>query len=145
MIRNLLALTAAGAMAASPCVAADFADFDEPGARRSGAGVGAYVEIPLSGPRAGRTQAGLRLTVSHDYRDARAQTAPVVRADALDLRLVGDRETTLYMAGRPVTGEEARRNNLLGPAGSVIGLVVLAAAIVGGIVIWQAVDDSGEE
>ena len=144
MFRKLIAFTAACSMAASPCLAADFAQFQEVGARRSGAGLGAYVEIPFSGPRSGRTQAGLRMTVSHDYRDARAQSAPVVRSDALDLRLVGDRETTLYMAGRPVTGEEGRRANLVGPAGRIVGIVVLVAAVVGGIVIWQAIEDSGE-
>jgi len=145
MLRKMIAFTAAASMAASPCLAAEFGQFDDPGARRSGGGIGAYVEIPLDGPRRGRTQAGLRATVTHDYRDARAPGAPVVRGDAFDLRLVGDRDPTLYMAGRPVTGEEARRNNLVGPASSVIGLVVLVAAIVGGIVIWQAIDDSGDE
>ena len=145
MIRKLLALTAACSMAASPCLAADFAQFQDSGARRSGAGLGAYVEIPFSGPRSGRTQAGLRMSVTHDYRDPLAQTAPVVRGDALDLRLVGDRQATPYMAGRPITGEEGRRANLVGPAGRIVGIVVLVAAVVGGIVIWQAIDDSGEE
>ena len=145
MLTKSIALLAAAALAASPCLAADLHRFDESGARRSGAGIGAYVEIPLDGPRQGRTQAGLRATVTHDYRDARSQRAPVVRADAFDLRLVGDREATLYMAGRPVTGEEGRRAGLTGPASSIIGLVVVVLAIVGGFVIWQAIDDSGEE
>jgi hypothetical protein len=144
MLKTAIAFTAACSMAASPCLAADLAGFDEVGARRSGAGVGAYVSVPLGGPRSGRTQAGLRLTVSHDYRDATAQTAPVIRSEALDLRLIGDREPTLYMAGRPLTGEQARRNNLTG-VGTLVTVVVIAAAVVGGIVIWNAIDDSGEE
>lgn len=145
MLRKLIALTAAASMAASPCLAAGFAELEYVGERRSGAGIGAYFEVPLSGPRTGRPQLGLRATVSHDYRDARAQTAPVVSADAFDLRLVGDRQPTLYMAGRPVTGEAARRSNLVGPTGQIVGIVVLVAAIVGGIVIWRAIDDSGDE
>ena len=145
MLRNLLALTAAASMAASPCLAADLTQLETVGERRSGAGIGAYFQLPLSGPRSGRPQLGLRTTISHDYRDARAQNGPVVRADAFDLRLVGDRRPTLYMAGRPVTGEQARRSNLVGPTGQIVGIVVLVAAIVGGIVIWQAIDDSGDE
>ena len=143
-LSKYLAFAAACSMAASPCLAADLAGFDDVGARRSGAGAGAYLEVPFGGPRDGRAQAGFRLTVSHDYRDARARTAPVVRADAFDLRLVGDRRPTLYMAGRPVTGEQARRSNLTG-VGTVVTLAILAAAVVGGIVILDAIDDSGGE
>lgn len=144
MLKTGLGFAAACSMAASPCLAADFAGFDQTGGRRSGAGVGAYVAVPFGGPRSGRTQAGLRLTVSHDYRDATAQTAPVIRSDAFELRLIGDREPTLYMAGRPVTGEQAERANLTG-VGTLVTVVVVAAAVVGGIVIWNAIDDSGEE
>ncbi len=143
-LKNALAFAAACSMAASPCLAADLVQSDEAGARRSGAGIGAYFEVPLGGPRSGRAHAGVRTTVSHDYRDARAPTAPVVRADAFDLRLLGGRAPTLYMAGRPVTGEEARRNNLTG-VGTLVTVAVVAAAVVGGIVIWNAIDDSGEE
>lgn len=145
MFSRLLAFTAAAAMAASPCLAADLHRIADGGARRSGAAVGAYVEIPLDGPRRGRTRAGLRANVIHDYRDARAPDAPVARGEAFDLRLVGEREPTLYVAGRPVTGEPARRSRLAGPVNQVVGLVVLVLAIVGAVVVWRAVDDSGEE
>jgi hypothetical protein len=144
LFKRAIAFAAAASMAATPCLAADLSQFDEVGARRSGIGAGAYFEIPLSGDRGGRPQAGLRMSVSHDYRTARAPTAPVARSDALDLRLVGDREPTLYVAGQAVTGEEARRNNLTG-VGTVVTLAIVAAAIVGGIVILNAIDDSGEE
>ena len=144
MLRNIIAFTAALSTAASPCLAAELEPAGDVGARRSGAAIGAYIEIPLDGPRRGRTEAGLRTSVVHDYRDARAPGAPVVRGDVFDLRLVGDRDPTLYLAGRPVTGEQARQSRLTGP-GSVITLVVLALAIVGGVVVWQAIDDSGEE
>lgn len=144
MPKNAFAIAAACSMAASPSLAADLAQFDEAGARRSGAGLGAYFEVPLGGPRDGRALAGVRLTAIHDYRDSRAPGAPVIRADAFDLRLAGERRPTLYMAGRPVTGEEARRSNIAG-AGSIVTIAILAAAVVGGIVIWNAIDDSGEE
>jgi hypothetical protein len=52
--------------------------------------------------------------MTHDYRNATAQTAPVVRANALDLRLVGEMQSTLYVANIPVTGAEARKQNLTG-------------------------------
>lgn len=144
MLNKAIAIAAACSMAASPCLAADLAGFEETGARRSGAGVGAYVEVPFGGPRSGRTQAGLRLTVSHDYRDDAARTARVIRGDAFDLRLVGDREPTLYMAGRPVTGEEAQRNNLTGIS-TLVTVAVVAAAVVGGIVIYNAINDDEED
>lgn len=143
-IARIAALVAAGSLAASPCLAADLNQFNDTGGPRSGAGVGAYFAVPLGGARAGRAQAGLRMTVTHDYRDARAQTAPVVRGDTFDLRLVGDRQPTLYMAGRPLTGEQARRLNLTG-VGTLVTVAVLAAAAVGGYFIIRAIDDSGEE
>ena len=144
IFKRAIAFAVACSVAATPTFAAQMAPFQETGARRSGAAVGAYLEVPFSGPRSGRPQAGLRLTMNHDYRDARAQNAPVVRSNALDLRLVGDREATVYLAGTPVTGDQARRNNLTG-VGGIVGIAILVAAVVGGIVIWRAIDDSGEE
>ena len=139
-----LAFAAACSMAATPCSAADLTQFDDRGARRSGAGVGAYFRVPLGGVRAGEPQAGMRLTVTHDYRDARAPTAPVFQGETFDLRLVGERRPTLYFAGRPVTGEQARRANLTG-VGTIVTVAILAAAAVGGYFIIRAIDDSGEE
>jgi hypothetical protein len=138
------AFAAACSMAATPCLAAELTQFNDSGARRSGAGLGAYVSIPLGGARDGRPQAGMRLTVTHDYRNAQAQSAPVVRADTFDLRLIGDRRPTLYVAGQPVTGEQARRNNLTG-VGTLVTVAIVAAAVVGGYFIIRAIDDSGEE
>lgn len=141
---SLVAFAAATSMAASPCLAADLHQFNDTGGRRSGAGAGVYFQVPFGGARDGRPQAGVRVTTIHDYRDARAQTAPVIQGETFNLRLVGDRQPTLYVAGQPVTGEEARRANLTG-AGTVITLVIVAAAVVGGYFLIQAIDDSGEE
>jgi hypothetical protein len=143
MIRNLLALTAATTMAASPCLAADLPAMQDSGARRSGAAAGVYFRVPLSGKRSGKAQAGMRLQTVHDYRNAGAPEAKLIQADAFDLRLIGDRHSTLYVAGQPVTGEKARSN--LGPVGSVVTIAFLVAAAVGGYYIWRAIDDSGDE
>ncbi len=143
-IGRLVAFAAACSMAASPCLAADLVQFSDVGARRSGAGVGAYFRVPLGGVRSGQPQAGMRVTTIHDYRDAQAQNAPVFQGETFNLRLVGDRRPTLYVAGRPVTGEQARRANLTG-ATTVVTLVIVGAAIVGGYFLYQAIDDSGEE
>ncbi len=141
---RLVAFAAACSMAASPCLAADLHQVNDVGARRSGAGAGVYFQVPLGGARSGQPHAGLRVTTIHDYRDARAQNAPVVQGETFNLRLVGDRRPTLYVAGQPVTGEEARRANLTG-VGTVVTLVIVAAAVVGGYFLLQAIDDSGEE
>jgi hypothetical protein len=137
MITRLLAATAALAMAATPCLAAEIPNHEAAGARRSSAVAGAYFRVPLSrdsSGRAQRAQAGLRLSMQHDYRTGQAPTARVVQADGFDLRLVGSGGPTLYAAGRPITGEEARRANITGGSLLVTGLVV-AGVIVGFLVL----------
>lgn len=144
MLKSVMAFAAAASMAASPCLSAELDRHEEIGARRSGAGVGAYLAIPLGGPRHGRTQSGLRISVSHDYRDARNQSVPVVRSDVFDLRLIGDQQPTLYVAGQAVTGEAARRNNLFGTS-SIVTVAVLTLAVIGAIVVWKEIDDDDDQ
>jgi hypothetical protein len=144
MFRNLIAAAAAAAMAAAPAAAAELPRYDEQGARRSGAAATAYFRVPLGGPREKAPRAGLKLAMMHDYRHARAQTARVIEAETFDLRLTGQKKPTLYLAGRPVTGEEARKQNL-GPVGSAVTIVILVAAVVGVYYISRAVSDSGDE
>ncbi|HEY0113480.1 MAG TPA: hypothetical protein VGB59_10065 [Allosphingosinicella sp.] len=144
MFQKLTAALAATTLVASPVMAAELPNFDQSGARRSGAVAGAYFKVPLGGPRAKKPAAGLRLSMVHDYRHAGAQTARVVQADSFDLRLVGAGKPTFYIAGQPVTGEQAKKRNL-GPVGSVVTIAVLVAAAVGAYYIYRAVDDSGEE
>ncbi len=144
MIAKLLALGAAATMAATPCLSAELPHFQENGARRTGAVAGVYLSVPLIGARSQAPRAGLRLSMRHDYRHAGAQTARVVQSDSLDLRLMGERKATLFVAGQPVTGKEAQRRNL-GPVGSVVTLAIVVAAAVGGYYIYRAIDDSGEE
>jgi hypothetical protein len=146
MPRRLTAAAAAFSLAATPCGAAELVEFKDPGARRSGAALGAYVKIPL-GARPAQQRgpvAGLRLTAVHDYRTAGAPRAALVESDTLDLRLIGSKKPALYLAGVPVGGEERRRQNLTGVS-TVVVVVVIAAAAVGGFYLARAIDDSGEE
>jgi len=143
MLQRSLALVATVSLAASPCAAAGLDAAQEIGDRRSGAVAGVYLSVPFNGARSGKPQAGLRLQMAHDYRDSLARNAPVARADALDLRLIGDRKPTLYVANMPVTGEEARKRKLLG--GGIVNLAILGLAVVGGLVIYNAIDDDEED
>ncbi|HEU0135181.1 MAG TPA: hypothetical protein VFR28_10185 [Allosphingosinicella sp.] len=146
MLKHIAAAAAAFSLAASPCAAADLIDHKDPGARRSGAALGAYVRLPL-GARANAARgpaAGLRLTAVHDYRNAQAPKAALLESDALDLRLTGAGKPALYFSGVPVTGAERRKHNLTGTS-TVLVVVVIAAAAVGGFYLARAIDDSGEE
>ena len=148
MLSKMVAAAAAAAMVASPVAAAELRDHDNAGARRSGAVAAVYYRVPLGGgsARAKAPNAGLKLSMRHDYRNASAQTARVFEADTFDLRLAGDKKPTLYLAGQAVTGEEGKKNRQnLGPVGSTVTIVILVAAAVGGYYIYRAIDDSGEE
>jgi hypothetical protein len=146
MLKRLAAAAAAFSLAAAPCGAAELVEFKDPGARRSGAALGAYVKLPLGASLAERRgpAAGLRLTAVHDYRTAGAPRAALIESDTLDLRLIGSKRPALYLAGVPVGGEEGRRQNLTGVS-TVVVVVVIAAAAVGGFYLARAIDDSGEE
>jgi hypothetical protein len=146
MLKHIAASAAALSLIATPCGAAELVDQKDTGVRRSGAALGAYVRLPL-GAQPGRQRgpaAGLRLTGVHDYRNAGAQRATFVESDTIDLRLLGGKKPTLYLAGVPVTGEEGRKHKLTG-VNTVVTIVIIAAAAVGGYYIVRAIDDSGEE
>lgn len=142
MLTRTLALLAACSMAATPCLAAELPGLHDQGERRSGAVAGAYFKVPLTGGRAATPRAGLRLATTHDYRTAQAPGARMVEADAFDLRLAGQGKPALYLAGKRVTGDKPEYK--LGPTGT-ISLVIIGLAVVGGFVVYQAIDDSGEE
>jgi hypothetical protein len=136
-LANATAAAAALSLVATPCLAADIPNHEPAGARRSSAVAGAYFRVPFSRDASGRArqaQAGLRLSMQHDYRSADAPTARVVQADGFDLRLTDTGGPTLYAAGRPLTGEEGRRANLTGGGIVVTGLVV-AGLVVGFLVL----------
>jgi hypothetical protein len=143
LIARALAFAAAAGIAAAPCTAADLDQVQNMGERRSGATGGVYFAVPFGGERSGRSQAGLRLQMTHDYRDAAGQRLRTVSADTFELRLLGERQPTLFVADQRVTGREAR-HNLFGAAG-VLNLVVIGLAVVGGYVIYKAIDDDDDE
>ena len=143
MFKKALIVVAAASVAGTPCSAAGFGVRDDFGVRRSGPAAAAYIAIPFSGPRNGRTQAGLRLQMVHDYRNGAAPNAPVVQTNAFELRLIGDRRPTFYVADMPVTGDEARKRNLAG--GGIVSFAILAAAAVGAFVIYKALDEDDDD
>jgi hypothetical protein len=146
MLRRLAAAATTFSLAATPCGAAELVDFKDPGARRSGAALGAYVKLPLGARPAEQRGpvAGLRLTAVHDYRTPGAPRAALVENDTLDLRLISSKKPALYLAGKPVGGEERRRQNLTGVSTAIVAIVIVAAAV-GGFYLARAIDDSGEE
>jgi hypothetical protein len=138
MFARALALTAAVAMGAAPCAAAELHDPGTATERSTGASAGLYFAIPFGGERSGRAQAGLRLRMTHDYRDSSARVVRSVGRDTLELRLLGERQPTLFVAEMPVTGRENRKN-LMG--GGPLGIAVIALALVGAYVVYEAIDD----
>jgi hypothetical protein len=145
MFSKFLAAAAAAAMAAAPSMAAELPSYQDPGVRRSGAVAAVYYKVPLGGgTRAKGRRGGMKLSVVHDYRNASAQRARVLEAETFDLRLARAGKPALYVAGRPVSGQEARKQNF-GPVGTVVTVAVIVAAVVGVYYISRMIDDSGEE
>jgi hypothetical protein len=139
MLARLLFVTAALAAIAVPCRAAELNEPGDPGARRSGAVVGAYFKLPLDGPVAARAPwAGLRLAMTHDYRTPAAPTARLIRVDGVDLRFAG-RRAALYLGGRPAAAGEAKLGAGAGGGGRLdkvmLGAGVALAAVAGFVVV----------
>ena len=144
MLKKSLTAAAAAMMIAGPCLAAELPQMQDQGARRSGAVAGGYFKVPFGGAKSRKAAAGLRMSMVHDYRSASGARIGFVEGETFDLRLVGDRKATLYVAGQPVTGEEAKKRNLTGVS-TIVTVVIVAAAAVGGYYLYRAIDDSGEE
>lgn len=144
MIGRALALAAALGLGAAPCAAADLAQVQATGERRSGATAGFYFAVPFGGERSGRSQAGLRLQMNHDYRDAAGSRTHAVSANSLELRMLGEERPTLFVADLPVTGRAGReaRQNLFG--GGIVNIVVIGLAVVGAFVIYNEIDGDDE-
>ena len=145
MLTKTMAAAAAAMMAAAPAMAAELPGLREDGARRSGAVASVYYKVPLGGgDRAKAPYGGLKLSMVHDYRNASAQTAPVVQADGIDLRFDRSSNASFYVAGKRFDTKDARKQNF-GPVSTAVTVVIVVAAAVGGYFIVRAIDDSGEE
>ena len=139
MLGKTIVALASLTMAASPC-GAQMQDFDDLGAFRGGASVGAYFRLPLTreAGRPARVQMGFRISAVRSHRDSFAPAGPVYESEALDLRVVGSSKPTLLVAGRPLSGLPKDRLNLgtgetvAIAAGGVAVLLLLAVAAGGG-------------
>jgi hypothetical protein len=128
MLGRIVAPLATAMMVASPC-SAQMQDFNETGAFRPGASVGAYFRLPLTheAGKPARAQVGLRVSAIRDHRDQWSPRAAVHQADALDLRLIGTTRPTLLVAGRPAADLPRQRLNL--STGATIAIVAGGAAL----------------
>ena len=77
----------------------------------------------------------------HACRGPRTLGARPIEPEGIDLRLTGRAGPTIYLAGTPVTGAEARRLNGLGTGETIaiVAGVVVAALVVGVLVLQDAV------
>lgn len=107
MFARMTAVSAALMIAATPCNGAALPNDEPPGVRRSGTIAGAYLRLPLAGPRASTPSAGFRVGIVHDHRLPNSVRGQVVKADAVDLRLVGGDGPAVYVAGFAMTGRNA--------------------------------------
>lgn len=139
---RILAFAASATMVAAPCAAADLNGPEAAAERRSGASAGIYFAVPFGGERSGRAQAGLRAGMNHEYRDFTGRQVRGSTANTLELRLLGERQPTLFVADMPVTGRENRRN-LMG--GGPLGIAMIGLAIVGGYVIYEELNGDDED
>ncbi|HEX8443425.1 MAG TPA: hypothetical protein VF631_07240 [Allosphingosinicella sp.] len=135
MTKAWIAFAVAGALAASPCTAAELLDDTPRQAARSAAVAGAYFRLALDRPAGSERapKAGLRLAMTHDVRSPRAFSTSR-RADVLELRLSGAARGGLYVAGRPVSGPEAERLNAAGESKGRLDKIMIGAGIALGAV-----------
>ena len=124
---ELVAATAALATTAAPALAAEDRIVSHNPERRSAAFAGASFAIPFGGPRSGRADARLQLTMQHRIED-RGSAAParMLRGDGLALALSGEDGPRLSFAGR--SPSEMRQ---LGFRDSTVPLIVGAVVLVG--------------
>ncbi len=143
-MKGLIAFAVAGALSASPCLAAELPDEGFRAASRSGAVAGAYFKLPLDAPRSAERapRTGLRLALTHDARSVRSFSVHR-EANLLDLRFAGS-GGSFYLAGVPVAGPEAVRRNAAGGSGGgrldkiMIGAGIALAAVAGAVLVLSA-------
>jgi len=142
LFARALAFAASVTMVAAPCAAAGLNGPEAAAERRSGASAGVYFAVPFGGERSGRAQAGLRAGMHQEYRDFTGRQVRTAGVNTLELRLLGERQPTLFVADMPVTGRENRRN-LMG--GGPLGIAIIGLAIVGAYVIYEELDGDDDD
>ena len=145
-MRRLVIASLVVAQLASPGVAADLVTERNVVAQEAGAFAGARLRVPLSGTSSGPARAGF--VMAPTLRTERSDRSSALRfGEGVELGLTRRGTASLTLAGRPLTGDEARRTN--GPrAGiSTLGWVAIGAgvALVAGA-LWfvDAMEDSSE-
>jgi hypothetical protein len=141
MIKATIGFAVAGALATTPCLAAELPDEAFRIAPRTGAVAGAYFKLPLDAPRSAERgmRAGLRLAMTQEVRDPRRFSVSR-QANLLDLSVAGAGRADLHLAGRPIAGPQAERLNAAGGSGGgrldkvMIGLGIALAAVAGVVI-----------
>jgi hypothetical protein len=130
MIRIGIAAFMAGALAASPCAAAELFDDTASGPPRTGAVAGAYFKLALDGPRhtVPSARSGLRLAMTREVRGPRSFSGST-QANLLDLRL-SNGGTGLFVAGRPIKQGDSGRLGVSGESKGRLDKITIGAGIV---------------
>lgn len=147
MRKTLFAALVAAQLAATPAAAADLVQDRTVASQQAGSFAGARVRVALGGgEQQGRLRAGL--VMAPTLRTETADRRGSLRfGEGVELGITRDRPLTLSIAGRPLTGEEARRAT--GPRAGVSTLAWVAIGtgvvlVVGTLLLVDAMNDASE-
>jgi hypothetical protein len=124
-LKRIVALAAAGLLAAQPCAAAELSPLE--GSRRTGLYGGIYLRLPI-GPDRQNARTGLSFGPTRIYRTAHGGERRT-QIDLVDLGMVRSGRPSLTIGGRELIDERGRlslRGDGVSPAAIVVGLVVVA-------------------
>ena len=139
MLRTLFLTAALASAVAAPARAAEVdADWFR-GSRGLGAGALVYWSVPLGGMKGQAPQAGFALRLRHEDARSHLGQRSAREVDALDLRLGGRSEPTLFVLRRPVIGDKGDRRQIA--VGEPVAILVAAAAAVGAYLLYEALKD----
>ena len=145
-MRRLIIASLVVAQLATPAVAADLVTERNVVAQEAGAFAGARLRVPLRGTSSGPARAGF--VMAPTLRTERSDLSSALRfGEGVELGLTRRGAASLSLAGRPLTGDEARRAG--GPrAGiSTLGWVAIGTGVVlvaGTLLFMEAMENSSE-
>lgn len=147
MRRIVVTAIVAAQFAAAPAAAADLIDDRRIVAQQAGSFSGVRVRIALGGgEREGRVRAGL--VMAPTLRSEAADRRGSLRfGEGVELGFAQDRPPALSIAGRPLTGEEARRTSGPRAGVSTLAWVAIGTGIVlvaGALLFVDAMNDASE-